>query len=170
MPAGATRSQATNMRGTMLGISPPYHQVQGSNLPWSAHASKREDRLCHRRPAVQTCRIRSEGPAIRSFVDADQLSVEPQPLGRKEIPFGTTAILMRVAKLPEDVGPAPIQHQGFGNDKMTRRPLEAVVVRGCEWQRPVGFEVVEPTHEVLRVDRKPVPLDAAVDRPHPVLR
>ena len=60
-------------------------------------------------------------------MDPHQLCVEPQPLGRKEIPFDTTAILMRVAKLPKDLGAAAIQHELLGNDKMTRRQFIAVV-------------------------------------------
>ena len=49
---------------------------------------------------------------------------------------------------------------------MAHRQLEAVVECGFERKRSVGFEVVQPTHEVLPVDRKPAPFDAAVDRPH----
>ena len=95
-----------------------------------ARSSKREERLDHRHPAIHTCGIRSKRPAIRSFVDPDQLGVEPQPLGRKEIPFDTTAVLMRVAKLSKDLGPAAIQHELLGNDKMTRRQLDS---RGRMW-------------------------------------
>src|SRR4030095_13310858 len=43
---------------------------------------------------------------------------------------------------------------------------EAVVVRGREGKRPVGVEVVYPAKVVLPVDREPVLLEAAVDRPH----
>src|SRR6185369_9630670 len=54
--------------------------------------SKSQDRLNHRHPAVQACGIRSEGSAILSAVDANQLCVEPQPLGGQEVPLGATAI------------------------------------------------------------------------------
>jgi hypothetical protein len=51
---------------------------------------------------------------------------------------------------------------------MTRRQFEAVVECEIERKRAVGFEVVQPAHEVLPVDRNPAPFDAAVNRPHPV--
>src|SRR6185436_14861177 len=92
--------------------------------------------------------------------------VEPQSLGRKEIPPCPTAILGRVAELSKDLGPAAIKLELLGNDKITRRQLKALVKCGCERKRPVGYEITEPTPEVLPVDRKPVPFDAAVDRPH----
>src|SRR5215510_292459 len=53
---------------------------------------------------------------------------------------------------------------------MTDRDLAAMVLCGCERKRAIGLEVVEPTHEVLPVDRKPVPFDAAVGCPHPIRR
>src|SRR4029453_9086863 len=105
---------------------------------------------------------------IRSFVDAEQLCVEPESLGRKVMPLYPTAILMRVAELPAHPRSAAIQHHLFRLDKVTRGDLGAAVECGCERKWSVGFEITEPTHEVLPVDRKPVPFDAGGGRPHPV--
>jgi hypothetical protein len=108
----------------------------------SGRSSESQDRLDHRRPAIHTCGIRSKGPAIRSAVDVDQLCGEPQPLGRKEIPLCTAAILGRVAKMSGDPGPAGMKLELPGNDKITRRQLKAVVKRGCERKRAVSFDRV----------------------------
>src|SRR5689334_14739653 len=45
-----------------------------------------------------------------------------------------------------------------------------MVERGSERKRSVSFEITEPAHEVLSVDRKPVPFDARVTRPQLVRR
>src|SRR5678816_860587 len=118
--------------------------------------SKSQDRLQHRHPARQTCGVRSKGPAIRSLIDPEQLCVDPESLGRKEMPLYPTAVLMRVAELPPHPRSAAIEHHLFRIDKTARRELGPVVVCGCERKQAVGFEVIQPTHEVLSVDRKPI--------------
>src|SRR5262245_56181418 len=128
--------------------------------------SKSEDRLDHRRPASHTCCVRRERPAIRSMVDAEQFCVEPQPLGWKEMPPCADTIFGRVAKLSKDYGSAGIKLELSGNNEVTCCQLKAVVKCRCQRKRSVGYEITQPAHEVLPVDREPVPLDAAVDRPH----
>src|SRR6185369_12790773 len=97
--------------------------------------------------------VRSKGPAVRRFVDPEQLGVEPEALGRKEMPLDAAAILIRVAELSAHPRSAAIQQPLFRLDKKTRRDLRAVIEGGCNWQRSVGFEIIQPTHEVLSVDR-----------------
>ena len=86
------------------------------------------------------------------------------------MPLYPTAILLRVAELSAHPRSTAIQHPLFRVDEVTRRELGAVVECGCERKRSIGFEIIKPTHEVLPVDRKPVPFHAAVGRPHPVRR
>ena len=86
------------------------------------------------------------------------------------MPLHPAAVLVRVAELSAHPRSAAVHHHFFGVDEITRRELGAVVERGCERKRAVGLEIVQPAHEVLPVDRQPVPFEAAVDRPHPVRR
>src|SRR5688572_29122801 len=81
-----------------------------------------------------------------------------------------TTILMGVAELSMHPRTATVQHPLFRLDKITHRDLAAAVECGGERKWSVGFEITEPTHEVLPVDRQPVPFDATVGRPHPVRR
>ena len=61
--------------------------------------------------------IRRKGPAVRSFVDSEQLGVQPHSLGWKEIQPCPSAIFGRVAKLSKDLSPAAVKLQLLGNDK-----------------------------------------------------
>src|SRR5215204_4466706 len=83
--------------------------------------SKSDYGLYHRHPTGHTGSIRSKCPAIRSMVDPKQLCVEPQTLSRKEMPFKTPAIFIRIAKLSEDLRAAAISDQLFGNNKIACR-------------------------------------------------
>ena len=94
---------------------------------------------------------------------------QSRSVGRK-YHFRAAAILVGVAEIPVHPRGAAVQHPLFRLDKKTRRDLGAAVERGRDRKWSVGYEVVQPTHEVLRVERKPVPLDPAVGRPHPVSR
>src|SRR5262245_60706416 len=100
------------------------------------------------------------------MVDPEQLCVQPQSLGWNEIPSSTGDIFEREPQQSNDLRHPAIQLELPGNDKLTRRQLEAAVECGCQGKRSVGDEITEPTHEVLAVDREPVPFEAGVDRPH----
>src|SRR5262245_5800757 len=86
-------------------------------------ASEGEDGLQHRYPAGHPGGIRSKGPAVRSSLDLEQLCIEPESLGRKEIPLHPAAILMGVAELPAHPRAAAIDHDLFRRDEVTRGEL-----------------------------------------------
>src|ERR1044071_1535072 len=113
--------------------------IRATRLP---RTSKSQDRLNHRHPAVHTCVIRSKGSGIRRAVHPHQFGVKPQTLGRQEVPLETGGILVRVAKLSEDLGATSIHSQLPGNDKIARRQFKAVVEGRGERNWPIGFEVV----------------------------
>ena len=84
------------------------------------------------------------------------------------MPLDAAGDLPRVVELSKDLGAAAVHHQLLGNHKLAGRQFKAVIECRGERKRSVGVEVVQPAKEVLPVDRKPVPFDAAVDRPHAV--
>src|SRR3954467_6111752 len=104
------------------------------------------------------------------MIHAEQLRVEPESFGREEMPLYATAVLVSVPELPAHPRSAAVDHHLFRIDKITRRDLAAAVERRGQRKRAVGFEITESAHEVLPVDRQPVPFEAAVDRPHPIGR
>src|SRR5262249_21083024 len=104
------------------------------------------------------------------MIDLEQLTVQPQPLGWKEMPLHPAAKLVGVTELPSYPRAAAVHHHFFRCDEITRADFGAMVHRGCYGQRAVGLEIGEPADKVLPVDRKPVPFEAAVERPHLVRR
>src|SRR5882762_1358573 len=137
-------------------------------LVQSPRLSETEDCLNQRRPTGHTCGVRGNNASIRGSVNPHNLSLEPHTLSRNEMPFETTCILRRVAKLANYSRRACLQHELFRNDKIARRRLIAAVESGGEGKWAVGNEVVEPARVVLPIERQPSPLDAAVDCQHPV--
>src|SRR5687767_3536369 len=82
------------------------------------------------------------------------------------MPFDACSELIRVFELSKDRRSASIDHQFFGNDKMAHGQFKAVIKCGCERERPVGREIIQPTRVVLPVDSESAVLEAPVSRPH----
>src|SRR5262245_24821664 len=79
----ATRSSCLNQRDSR-------ERTRNPRFGWSNQTSapsKGEDGLQHWHPARHPRRVRSEGSAISGSVDLEQLCVQPESLGRKEMPL-----------------------------------------------------------------------------------
>src|SRR6478672_5000168 len=100
------------------------HRAKASSSFWRSRRSSKEtsseseDRLHHRYPTVHARGIRSKRSAIRCFANPHQFCVEPQPFGRKEMPFDSAGVFVRVAKLSKDLGAFGIQQHLLRDHKI----------------------------------------------------
>jgi len=84
------------------------------------------------------------------------------------IPFHAGSVFIGIAELAEDERRSAIQFPFLRDDKRPHYRLEAVVEGRGDGNRAVGTESVQPSKEVLAIDREPAPFHAGVRGQHPV--